>query len=488
MLSSEDSGSQSNSPSLQPTEEHDIDEVERTQDMPGSSSDGFIEGTLDDNAPDSSPYEVEPRKQTRANELQKRSPHPKELTLSLRRASSTRSNKYHGPPSTWRDWTAAERQIATSLDQIRARDLSLHLYNFYWLKRRVDSTREWQVETDPDTDDYASTSRKRKTWLPVRTWTAWPMHPSTVPRESDESKWEVAEHDHLNTKSTVDSPSELLSDLLVARACKKAKERFNEREWEDSDVGVSDPPSDKDSRNQRRVSQLAGEPSVLKYYEPVVMADDERAKSILQPSINHVLQQLDTLLMGLHHARSSYATFKKTTADSRPVTDDENPLSKKRKRTVSRTKASRKSPRHGSAVPSREASEAAAESATSSVRHKAGLGLRDWSDVLGVASLSGFPSEVVAKAASRCSDLFDEGMVFRTLYEGKNGYREVKYLPDMILVEELQNFLQPDTGQSSSHEDSEDEKVGAVHVDGFMQPIKKRKAWSRQSRSKKHKE
>ncbi|KAL8773728.1 MAG: hypothetical protein Q9209_001496 [Squamulea sp. 1 TL-2023] len=488
MLSSEDNNSESSSPSLQPTQARDIDEVERTRDMPGSSSDGSIDDTLDDNAFDSSPYGVESQEQEQAKKLRNRSSHPKDVTISLKRASSTRSNKYHGPPSTWRDWTAAERQIATSLDQIRARDLSLHLYNFYCLKRRVDSTREWQVETDPDTDDYVSTSRKRKTWLPVRTWTAWPMDPRTVPRESDESKREVTEHDHVNVKTTAYFPSELLSDLLVARACKKAKERFQEREWEDSDVAVSDPPSDKDSRNQRRVAELAGESSVLKYYEPVVMADDERAKSILQPSINHVLHKLDTLLMGLHHARSSYATFKKTSTDSRPVTDDENPGSRKRKRTASRTKASRPSPRHRSAVSSREASEAAAESATSGVRHKAGLGLRDWSDVLGVASLTGFPSEVVAKTAARCSNLFDEGMIFRTLHEGKKGYREVKYLPDMIPVEDFQNFLQPGMGESSSQEDSEDEKVGAVHVDGFMQPIEKRKAWSRRSRSKKHKQ
>ncbi|KAI4213047.1 MAG: hypothetical protein LQ349_009307 [Xanthoria aureola] len=405
----------------------------------------------------------------------------KAVTPLVKRAPSVRPNKYLGPPSTWRDWTTAERQIAASLDQIRARDLSLHLYNFYCLKRRIDSTREWQLETDSDTDDRVSTSRRRKAWLPVKTWTAWPMDPDAVPRESDESTWDDG---HINAEKRATYPSELLSDLLAARACKKAKERFYEREWEDSDAELLDPPSDKDSRSQSRIPELAAD---TKSYEPVVMADDERAKNILRPSINHVLYKLDTLLMGLHHARSTYALANKTSARSRSASDDESSVGKKRKKKASHTSVSRTSSRHPSSNPSGEASEAAGESSTTFSKLKTGLGLRDWSDVLGVASFSGFPPEVVAKAAERCSNLFDEGIVFRTLYEGKKSYSEVKYAPDMVPIETLQDFLQSETEQPSSLTDSEKEKVGAVHVDGFMQPISMNKSWSRRSRAKKQK-
>ena len=408
-----------------------------------------------------------------------------EVTSAVKRVPSTRPNKYHGPPSTWRDWTAADRQIITSLDQIRAKDLSLHLYNFYCLKRRVDSTREWQTETEPDTDDYVSTSRRRKAWLPVKKWTAWPMDPELVPREPDVPTWEADASEHGNAKDKAIPSRELLSGFLLARACKKAKERFHEREWDDPDVELPDPPSDKDSRRQRRVSELAGEPSSVQRYEPVVMADDERAKSILQPSINHVLQKLDTLLMGLHHARDSYATYNKDLGDLQSVGADEKAGSRKRKRVASGTSASRASSRHPSANQSGDASEAATESAVSFSKLKARLGLRDWSDVLGVVSVSDFPPEVIAKAAGRCSKLFDEGILFRTLYEGKKGYREVKYLPDLVPVAELQDFLLPEAEKTSLQADSKEEKLGAVHVDGFMQPINKHKSWSRRSRSMK---
>ena len=477
MSSLEDADSESSIASPSSSQPRGDCQVER-----GSSSDDFPEEQSRPPALDaSSDLSSGSTTQEQAPCAAKRPKTPSEVIASVKRVPSVRPNKYLGPPSTWRDWTAPERQIAASLDQIRAKDLSLHLYNFYCLKRRIDSTREWQVETDSDTDDCVSTSRRRKAWLPVKTWTAWPMDPDVVPRESDESTWEDG---HINAEKRATYPSELLSELLAARACKKARERFYEREWEDSDAELPDPPSDKDSRSQRRIPELAAD---TKQYEPVVMAEDERAKSILRPSINHVLHKFDTLLMGLHHARSSYVMANKTSAHSRPATDDESSVSKKRKKRVSHTGVSRTSSRHPSSNPSGEASEAAGESSTTFSKLKTGLGLRDWSDVLSVASFSGFPPEVVAKAAERCSNLFDEGIVFRTLYEGKKSYSEVKYAPDMVPIETLQDFMQSETEQLSSLTDSEEEKVGAVHVDGFMQPISMNKSWSRRSRAKKQK-
>ncbi|KAL8880258.1 MAG: hypothetical protein Q9198_002296 [Flavoplaca austrocitrina] len=490
MSSSEDADSESSGPSFRSAQPQNDYEIESEGSL-GPSSDELLEDAFDPPALGARPQsdhssESENQGQAQsATEQTETSSEPKDVTPSIKsRASSTRPNKYHGPPSTWRDWTAAERQIVASLDQLRAKDLSAHLYNFYYLKRRTDSTQEWQGETDPDTDEYVSTSRRRKAWLPVKTWTAWPMDPKAVPRESEESTWEAFPHELLDTEKTPVSSSELLSDLLTARACKKAKERFHEREWEDSDAELPEPSSDRDSRKQLRIPELAGD---TRQYEPVVMADDERAKSILQPSINHVLYKLDTLLMGLHHARSSYALVHKSSTHSQPATDGESSVGKKRKKKAATTRVSRASSRNRSPSASGEASEVAAESATSFTKLKPGLGLRDWSDVLGVASVSGFPPDVVARTAERCSNLFDESIVFRTLYEGKKSFSEVKYAPDVVPVETLQGFLQSETEQLSSQEDSEEEKVGAVHVDGFMRPISKRKTWSRRSRAKKQK-
>ncbi|KAG5971881.1 hypothetical protein E4U58_007155 [Claviceps cyperi] len=44
-------------------------------------------------------------------------------------------------------------------------------------------------------------------------------------------------------------------------------------------------------------------------------------------------------------------------------------------------------------------------------------GLRDWSDVLGAASLAGFPPDVIARSTQRCASLFNQGMTMRTLNE-----------------------------------------------------------------------
>ncbi|KAF4125069.1 RNA polymerase I specific transcription initiation factor [Geosmithia morbida] len=45
------------------------------------------------------------------------------------------------------------------------------------------------------------------------------------------------------------------------------------------------------------------------------------------------------------------------------------------------------------------------------------LGLRDWSDVIGAASLAGFHPSVIARTAKRCATLFGETMTVRTLHE-----------------------------------------------------------------------
>ncbi|OTB05706.1 hypothetical protein M426DRAFT_128554 [Hypoxylon sp. CI-4A] len=49
------------------------------------------------------------------------------------------------------------------------------------------------------------------------------------------------------------------------------------------------------------------------------------------------------------------------------------------------------------------------------------VGLRDWRDVLGAASLAGFPSAALDRAARRCADLFGQDMTLHTLLEAPAG-------------------------------------------------------------------
>ncbi|KAL0935415.1 RNA polymerase I specific transcription initiation factor [Colletotrichum truncatum] len=83
-------------------------------------------------------------------------------------------------------------------------------------------------------------------------------------------------------------------------------------------------------------------------------------------------------------------------------------------------------------------------------------GLRDWSDVIGAASLSGFNPEVVARAAQRCADLFGQGMDMQTLHEGPAlkgpKAQRIRYLPGSRRGHE-----QPLSSSSDEEEEDDDD-------------------------------
>ncbi|KAI1334120.1 RNA polymerase I-specific transcription initiation factor-domain-containing protein [Xylariaceae sp. FL0016] len=62
------------------------------------------------------------------------------------------------------------------------------------------------------------------------------------------------------------------------------------------------------------------------------------------------------------------------------------------------------------------------------------LGLRGWKDVLGAASLAGFPAAAIDRAARRCADLFGQRMILHALVEGMSDRQEdssVTFQPGM---------------------------------------------------------
>ncbi|KAL6358840.1 hypothetical protein LRP88_09032 [Fusarium phalaenopsidis] len=100
---------------------------------------------------------------------------------------------------------------------------------------------------------------------------------------------------------------------------------------------------------------------------------------------------------------------------------------------------------------------ASSASGTYMDRKRARWGLRDWSDVLGAAALAGFSSETIARTARRCADLFEEGMVIRTLNEVPVsqgiGISGVEYRPEPIRL-----------SYSDEDEDADDESDGAADL------------------------
>lgn len=528
-----------------------------------------------------------------------------------------RPNKFHGHPSTWRTWTAAERELAASLDQLRARDLAVHLYNAHALKRRaraIDRQRQ-RGELEREVNG--------KAWVPPKVWTAWPMGPDEVPREGETKVWEDGVDLGSRKRRRITEPSEALADAITGEILRNATQRFRSRrwdgeeasgslerssEWKSRDEGNSgneqpigsdvedDEGSENEShseaqgegeigaqtelesgtgsesmsqgngqtegdssdggqddvgrrwrrmttRSQSRDAKRSGRSQVKSEdmstrslsrngkseatnvtseaedsdtMEPVLMADDERAHDILQPTVHHVLAKLDHLLMGLHQARQAYLpgayhSASETQTDAEELSGVES--GKKRSRTgrsksrsrVSKNKRSRdvsmrstrgsrdrnkagvlpppvfedsqnqnSPPRNKIRKPRRRKSVSPDSRARSLRKSQGRLGLRDWSDVFAIASMTGWDSAVVTRAAARCAALFEEGITFRTLEEGTHGANEVSFLPNDLLREE--DHAGKDESMSEEAE-SEDEMLGGVHVDGFLKPIQAKKSW-----------
>ncbi|KAK4545547.1 hypothetical protein LTR36_002897 [Oleoguttula mirabilis] len=474
-----------------------------------------------------------------AGASQSRAPESQSQDGDLASDDSDRENRFEGPASTWRSHTQDERQLVASLDQQRANDLSVHLYNAHALKARL-----YDREATSTPTPWRSKRRWIKPaedgnvpWQPDRNWTAWPLPADEVPRREEVFGVPPAAHadgDGTYRKSETWLPSADLQEEIAALVLRKAKERFRQRTWAtatdnvEGDVKLKEPPEDPDAEAGAERSSSeddvglgdldedAGDrkpvmTSEQEYSQPVFLADDERANAILTPSVRHILTKFDDLLIGLHrskrgHRRTASTSRSRSTAQSErsippasssgnvypasdgrfhdlptsqpqeahsyaaaaPKSRDLRPVSRarrasaprspprsaaiakssrsrgrskgKRKATVSDDEGSNFSPDDESAA----YSEVAASPARSQRKRRPSgansheLGLRDWSEVLGIASLVGWDQAVVDRAARRCASLFGEGMTFRTMPETSADHVDdhtVQFVPDMVPVE-----------------------------------------------------
>lgn len=382
----------------------------------------------------------------------------------------TRPNKHLGPASTWRNWTAPERDLAASLNRLRAKDLTVHLYNAFKLKQRASTLLVQQESGDEDAIVEAAT------WSPPKVWTAWPLPPDVVPREDDERHWEGDDMLSYTRQTRLGHPSETLRELLVAQLLRKAKERFIAREWEDED------------------QETTG-------VQPVIMADDERALEILRPTIQHILTNLDRLLVGLHHARNFCLAINDDadeseleSGDTRGSTSKSRGRKRKRKPSARDTESSKISEQHsrselnnaeesrsfsGTRSGSKRPGSYSRNSSRTFHKRKLRLGLRDWSEVLGIASLTGWETTVVTRAAARCSVLFGEDISFRTLAERESeNYVETTCLSSTSVPGIFKTESYPTGGSDTTAVGKmEVEMFGGVHIDGFLKPIEGKKSW-----------
>lgn len=357
--------------------------------------------------------------------------------------SPPRLNKFRGPPSTWRGWTRRERHEYAALETMRSRDLSIHLYNSFMLKNKAKKEKARTLVTQ--TFNGASSEEQQDSvppFAPNRGWTAWPMPTDEVPRADERIN---KDPDDAWTLSMVpdNRPSAELEECIIAHMMRISRQRFEARPWDWRDARRFEregSPSGYDSESVL-VKDENGFDDLLPPnpdLHPVTQTDDEKSRKLLRPEARNILQRLDDLLLNLQAARNTCAAVsRESKRESKlPNTGARSGTRNDKARSPSQINYARsvigsedgdnsEDDKIPPISPSQDREnrvdrlESHIPCQTSNQKRPVRFGLRDWSEVLGVASLAGWPTAAVMRASRRCADLFGEDQAFRTLYENK---------------------------------------------------------------------
>jgi len=292
-----------------------------------------------------------------------------------------RENRFIGPASTWRFYTENERGLAASLDQLRANDLSVHLYNAHVIKARARDAE--------DVRTYPTVSKKRRlsdidqysgaTWQPDTTWTAWPMRPEHVPRKQERFGVPLSPMLDSTTyrkgipwKRGADLEAEVQA-VMLGKAIDRARE-------------TEDQPS-------------------LHFASKSMLLDDEQSNDAVQPLASKVRSQLDDLLMRLHAQRTSRS---RTHLRSR--------IRASASRSRSRSKMRHTSGDDDTDIERDESATEDGEVAPRQQQKRKTPKLWTWRDVLHGAALAGFDQNAVNRASEGCVKLFRAETAVKQVY------------------------------------------------------------------------
>lgn len=391
----------------------------------------------------------------------------------------------------YRRWYRNETHLLDALETTRVGDLGRNLLGFA-SERHLNLSKQPAKHVAPwaSRSRWTDDKRARKA-LPSPHWTAWPLRPNEVPFPDERFNKSRDDNDdnRLIKRRKLTKPSaefeEALCDLAVRKArervqqeskLEKSKESKEDLSRSEKEASHNDSESEqKKTRTNDRIAPAEGDTSAFS-------ADQDRTRDVLQPIIRSIMSKFDDLMTGLYHSRMNHRGHRSASHD-------------------------------GNSISSRP------KSSSSSVgEKKEGLGLRDWSEVLGMASLTGWDPKVVGRAAERCSKLFGEGMAFASLDAEESLTKLCDYKPDMVpnLEEEeeeewtLDTFLCPhEDCPRHTHRfdlrrrlrwhikdvhdwDPEVEKrpqemLGGVHLDGFMRQIPAQPGWRSKDKVKSEK-
>ena len=366
-----------------------------------------------------------------------------------------RPNSYTGGRSAYHAWTLEERSVIDALQQQRAEDLSVHLYNAYMVES---SKRRTPTAIGAPSTQVVGDSPEGAIKLPGD-WTAWPVPSERFIHQDLMSS--------IGGRTTTDytKSGRVLRETIVATISRVARHRWQSREWQTiaipqprnfkrkrseptelrkrespatslSEMGQSTSPNTsnaateagdvnigdemesggmplfssqaqldeassssdheeaqkpgKRQKHKRLLDEWAGVDTT-----PVLDADEERIDKLLGLPAQRLISKVDKLLDALHTTRHSYA-----------------------RKAFTKGKAGESEVDPGSSPASTELNDDSLSRDQTRIRFNHKLRPREWSDVLGMAALTGFSEVAVQRASERCAALFNEDMLFRTFHEG----------------------------------------------------------------------
>lgn len=349
-----------------------------------------------------------------------------------------RPNRWTGNATTYRRITAHDRGAYDGLVEARARDLSAHLYNSYVLRSQNNGAASLSFLDAGDNEG-------QERFTVPKHWGAWPLSASRVPRPDETARRILDDPETLRAPSDL-RPSAELEESIIACMMKDAKDTFRSQECDYEEekairprrTEAAEPVTDDEDQKE------AGTMNEASRLRPVLQADDDKTRHQLRPLARNVISQLERVLTGLHHSTYSRGQYFDSSDDLSSDTDPDVSRSRSprkvrgRSRSRGRASARRKTTSrggsrsaHSSTGPEnedeamRDASQSRGRSRASdngpnerTAKSKSRIALRDWSEVMGIASMIGLPAAAVMRASNRCADLFGQDMTFRTFREG----------------------------------------------------------------------
>lgn len=338
-------------------------------------------------------------------------------------------NLFQGASTSWRDYNADAIGPSTAMITERSRDLAAHLYNAHAIRRRTrDSMRN-------------GNSNEKSVFAVPRRWTAWPVPVAQVPRLNEFIHTHMEETGFMHQEPDT-RPSADLEEVITAVMTKISKDKYQAREWDYEDV-KSDLEKIIGDKEDIMAEELElkeyGRPMVTTSLRPLVQANDDKATNQLRPLARNVITRVDKLLYGLHCAMKGRKFEEESGAEQSseededdsqsPRKDNEESMTRPRGRTLARKGSLHQQSHSRSASPNptqapdvsrtRGGSRDSNDSQDQNHYVKGRLRLRDWSEVMGLASMMDLPLTAVMRASKRCADLFGEDMEFHTLSEGR---------------------------------------------------------------------